>query len=150
MGIAVPSFSLLYAVDELSAPGRTVKVVGHQWYWTYELGEYEQREFESYMMEAESPQLRRLETDNRRHRPIGTHIRRLVTAADVLHSWAVPALGVKLDACPGRLNQVAVFITRPGTFYGQCSEICGANHGFMPIVVHALTPRGFRAALNMG
>lgn len=146
--IAVPSFSLLYAVDELSEPGRTVKVVGHQWYWTYELGDYEEREFEAYRVDkGEGESLRRLEVDNRRVRPIGTHIRRLVTAADVLHSWAVPALGVKLDACPGRLNQVAVYMTRPGVYYGQCSEICGANHGFIPVVVEGCTPRGFRGKI---
>lgn len=146
--IAVPSFTLLYSVDERVEPGRTVKVVGHQWYWTYEYAEREEgREFESYMLPEEERAeggLRRLEVDKRRRRPIETHRRMIVTAADVLHSWAVPALGVKIDACPGRLNQVARYITRPGVFYGQCSEICGVNHGFMPIVVEAKTVRGYR------
>jgi cytochrome c oxidase subunit 2 len=150
VGIAVPSFTLLYSVDERVVPGRTVKVVGHQWYWTYEYagreGE-EEKERESYMLpegEREEGGRRRLEVDKRRVRPMETHVRRIVTAADVLHSWAVPAFGVKIDACPGRLNQVARYVTRPGVYYGQCSEICGVNHGFMPIVVEVQTRREYR------
>ena len=143
--IAVPSFALLYSVDELVDPARTLKVVGHQWYWTYEYSdmageEGAGREFESYMLpdeEREEGHRRLLEVDQRVVRPIDTHIRRIVTAADVLHCWAVPSFGVKIDACPGRLNQVSRFITRPGVYYGQCSEICGVNHGFMPIAVEA-------------
>jgi len=137
--IAVPSFTLLYSVDERVEPGRTVKVVGHQWYWSYEYAERDGgREFDSYMLPEEElgeSGRRRLEVDKRRRRPMHTHIRRIVTAADVLHSWSVPAFGVKIDACPGRLNQVARYVTRPGVFYGQCSEICGVNHGLMPIAV---------------
>jgi cytochrome c oxidase subunit 2 len=155
VGIAVPSFTLLYSVDERVEPGRTVKVVGHQWYWTYEYADRESvsgdreasQEFDSYMLpedERGAEGRRRLEVDKRRKRPLQTHIRRIVTAADVLHSWAVPAFGVKLDACPGRLNQVARYVTRPGVYYGQCSEICGVNHGFMPIVVEVQTVRGYR------
>ena len=148
VGIAVPSFTLLYSVDERVEPEVTVKVVGHQWYWTYEYAEREEGiEFESYMLpddEREEGARRRLEVDKRRRRPMGTHIRRIVTAADVLHSWAVPAFGVKIDACPGRLNQVARYVSRPGVFYGQCSEICGVNHGFMPIVVEVQTVMGYR------
>src|SRR5690606_7659640 len=122
------------------------KIVGHQWYWTYEYGDYETVAgeavgFDSYMLpddELTVGQLRLLEVDNRLVLPIDTHIRRIITAADVLHSWTVPSFGLKLDACPGRLNQVSLFITRPGTFYGQCSEICGVNHAFMPIAVDVL------------
>lgn len=148
VAIAVPSFALLYSVDERVDPALTVKVVGHQWYWSYEYSDYVEgkegngRAFDSYMLpddELTTGQLRLLEVDNRLVRPIDTHIRRIVTAADVLHSWAVPSFGVKIDACPGRLNQVSRFITRPGVFYGQCSEICGVNHGFMPIAVEAMT-----------
>lgn len=151
VGIAVPSFTLLYSVDERVEPARTVKVVGHQWYWTYEYAEREEgNEWESYMLpddERAEGALRRLEVDKRRWRPMETHIRRIVTAADVLHSWAVPAFGVKIDACPGRLNQVARYVSRPGVFYGQCSEICGVNHGFMPIVVEVGTVNEYRAAV---
>lgn len=148
VAIAVPSFALLYSVDERVDPALTVKVVGHQWYWSYEYSDYVEgkegngRAFDSYMLpddELTTGQLRLLEVDNRLVRPIDTHIRRIVTAADVLHSWAIPSFGVKIDACPGRLNQVSRFITRPGVFYGQCSEICGVNHGFMPIAVEAMT-----------
>ena len=150
VGIAIPSFTLLYSVDERVEPARTVKVVGHQWYWTYEYAEREEgSEFESYMLPDEDRAegaRRRLEVDKRRWRPMETHRRRIVTAADVLHSWAVPAFGVKIDACPGRLNQVARYISRPGVYYGQCSEICGVNHGFMPIVVEVSTVLGYRNA----
>ena len=147
VAIAIPSFALLYSVDERVDPARTVKVVGHQWYWTYEYSDRADDdgnglEIESYMLpddELQEGNRRLLEVDNRRGRPIDTHIRRIVTAADVLHCWTIPSFGVKVDACPGRLNQVSLFITRPGVFYGQCSEICGVNHGFMPIAVEAMT-----------
>ena len=147
VGIAVPSFTLLYSVDERVEPAITMKVVGHQWYWEYESGEGEEggESFESYILPDDERQeggRRRLEVDKRLKRPRQTHIRRIVTAADVLHSWAVPAFGVKLDACPGRLNQVSLYVTRPGTFYGQCSEICGVNHGFIPIVAEIIPGRG--------
>lgn len=143
--IAVPSFALLYSVDERVDPAMTLKIVGHQWYWSYEYSDVNQGEgigFDSYMLpdeELEEGQRRRLEVDNRVARPIDTHVRRIVTAADVLHCWTIPSFGVKIDACPGRLNQVSRFVTRPGVFYGQCSEICGVNHGFMPIAVEAMT-----------
>lgn len=152
--IAVPSFSLLYSLDDLVEPSLTVKIVGHQWYWSYEYSgdifadEFGVVEFDSYILPesdfiADASRyggLRLLETDNRVVLPIETHIRLLITSADVLHSWAVPSFGIKVDACPGRLSQASIFIKRPGVFYGQCSEICGVNHGFMPIVVHAIDP----------
>lgn len=152
--IAIPSFSLLYSIDELVQPVLTVKVVGHQWYWSYEfidpkliINEYFKRDlalddcafsFDSYMLaddDLEDKTLRLLEVDNPLYLPVEVNIRLLITSSDVLHSWAVPTLGVKLDACPGRLNQTSVYIKRIGHFYGQCSEICGVNHGFMPISV---------------
>lgn len=144
--IAVPSFSLLYAMDEIISPAITIKTLGHQWYWSYEYSDYLNEEnesinYDSYMISEEDlelGQLRLLEVDNRMVVPINTHIRIIVTAADVLHSWAVPSLGVKCDAVPGRLNQTSLFIKREGIYYGQCSEICGINHGFMPIVVEAV------------
>jgi len=144
--IAVPSFALLYSNDEMADPALTLKVIGRQWYWTYEYSDYSDVEgesiiFDSYMVpddEIELGQLRLLEVDNRVVLPINTHIRVLMTASDVIHSWAIPSLGVKCDAMPGRLNQIGMFINRTGVFYGQCSEICGVNHGFMPIVVEAV------------
>ena len=149
--IAVPSFALLYAVDEVVDPALTVKVVGHQWYWSYEYSDYgngdeEGMAFDSYLVpddELDEGNLRLLEVDNRRVLPVDTHVRLMVTAADVLHSWAVPAFGVKRDACPGRLNQVALFVKRQGTFYGQCSEICGVNHGFRPMAVDVVSLEDF-------
>jgi len=151
--IALPSLALLYSIDEIVEPSITVKVVGHQWYWHYEYstdltvdGEQlieaeDSFMFESYLKQEddlELGELRLLEVDNRMVLPIQKHIRVIVTAADVLHCWAVPSLGVKMDACPGRLNQIALFIPRPGIYYGNCSEICGANHGYMPICVEAV------------
>jgi len=147
--IAVPSFSLLYSLDEVINPIITLKVIGHQWYWTYEYSDFvtmdkgQVIEYDSYMLPINEVlkyrgALRLLESDRRVVLPINTHIRVLVTAADVLHSWAVPSFGIKIDACPGRLSQTGIYIKREGTYYGQCSEICGINHGFMPIVVRAV------------
>jgi cytochrome c oxidase subunit 2 len=143
IAIAVPSFALLYAIDEVVDPAVTIKVIGHQWYWSYEYGDLaaDVPSFDSYMIpeaDLNPGQLRLLEVDRRLWLPTNTHIRVLVTSADVLHSWAVPALGAKLDCVPGRLNQLSLFIKRPGVFYGQCSELCGVNHGFMPIAVQAV------------
>jgi cytochrome c oxidase subunit 1 len=143
--IAAPSFSLLYSIDALVEPKVSVKVIGHQWYWTYETTDMltgKDINFDSYMLleaDLEPGALRLLEVDNRLYLPIRTTTRLVITAADVLHSWTIPAFGVKIDACPGRLNQVSLFINRAGTFYGQCSELCGINHSFMPIVVEAVT-----------
>lgn len=150
--IAVPSFSLLYSTEELIDPSLTLKVIGHQWYWSYEYSDFveysdgESINFDSYMLSSNDLPLgsfRLLEVDNRVILPINTHIRVLVTAADVLHSWAVPSFGFKIDACPGRLSQGALFIKREGVFYGQCSEICGVNHGFMPIVIKSVVKDNF-------
>jgi cytochrome c oxidase subunit 2 len=140
--IAIPSFALLYGMDETIDPSITVKAIGRQWYWSYEYSdEIGFISFDSYMIpesDLEKGQLRLLEVDNPLVLPTNTHIRVLVTASDVLHSWAIPSLGVKMDAVPGRLNQTSIFIKRPGTFYGQCSELCGVNHGFMPIKIKAM------------
>lgn len=144
--VALPSFALLYSIDEIIDPALTIKAVGHQWYWSYEYSDFESQlgtvNFDSYMIpedELEIGELRLLEVDNRIVLPVTTHIRILITAADVLHSWAIPSLGIKLDACPGRLNQTSLFVLRSGVFYGQCSEICGASHANMPIVVEAVS-----------
>jgi len=162
--IAVPSFSLLYSIDEVIEPLFTVKVVGHQWYWSYEFLDPEvvarlyndsliaeggedllftaagSGSFDSYLLGDDEllageglSSIRLLTVDNHLFLPTERHIRARVTSADVLHSWAIPSLGVKVDACPGRLNQTSLFLRREGLYYGQCSEICGVNHGFRPI-----------------
>nr|YP_004465027.1 cytochrome c oxidase subunit II [Psilorhynchus sucatio]BAK22968.1 cytochrome c oxidase subunit II [Psilorhynchus sucatio] len=139
--IALPSLRILYLMDEINDPHLTIKAMGHQWYWSYEYTDYEDLGFDSYMVptqELTPGQFRLLEADHRMVVPMESPVRVLVSAEDVLHSWAVPALGVKMDAVPGRLNQTAFIASRPGVFYGQCSEICGANHSFMPIVVEAV------------
>lgn len=159
--IAIPSFSLLYSVDEIVEPLFTVKVVGHQWYWSYEFLDPEvvaqlyneelsgqnfvfesegSSSFDSYLLSDDElvagkglSAYRLLTVDNHLFIPTATNVRAMITSSDVLHSWAIPSLGIKLDACPGRLNQTAMFIKREGLYYGQCSELCGVNHGFMPI-----------------
>nr|YP_010146828.1 cytochrome c oxidase subunit II [Yininemertes pratensis]QQP01057.1 cytochrome c oxidase subunit II [Yininemertes pratensis] len=144
--LALPSLRLLYLLDEVNDPGLSIKAVGHQWYWSYEYSDFLDLEFDSYMVSAsdlESGGYRLLEVDHRVVVPVGVDVRVLVTAADVLHSWTVPCLGVKADAVPGRLNQVSFFVSRSGVYYGQCSEICGANHSFMPIVVEAVEVEDF-------
>nr|AYE40422.1 cytochrome c oxidase subunit 2 [Daphnia magna] len=144
--LALPSLRLLYLIDETTEPSLTLKTVGHQWYWSYEYSDFNDIEFDSYMTPTNNLQpqeFRLLEVDNRVILPYSTQIRLLVTAADVIHSWTIPSLGIKADAVPGRLNQLNVFFNRPGVFYGQCSEICGANHSFMPISVEAITPTDF-------
>nr|WMY23872.1 cytochrome c oxidase subunit 2 [Aedes aegypti] len=141
MFIAFPSLRLLYLMDEINTPSITLKSIGHQWYWSYEYSDFLNLEFDSYMVptnELETNGFRLLDVDNRIVLPMNNQIRILVTATDVLHSWTVPSLGVKVDATPGRLNQLNFLINRPGLFFGQCSEICGANHSFMPIVIESI------------
>nr|AIT58493.1 cytochrome c oxidase subunit 2 [Coptotermes frenchi]AIT58535.1 cytochrome c oxidase subunit 2 [Coptotermes frenchi]AIT58539.1 cytochrome c oxidase subunit 2 [Coptotermes frenchi] len=144
--IAMPSLRLLYLMDEVHNPALTLKAVGHQWYWSYEYSDFTKLEFDSYMIPQEEQQestFRLLDTDNRIVLPMNSPIRMIVTAADVLHSWTIPSLGVKTDATPGRLNQVSFSINRPGILYGQCSEICGANHSFMPITIESVPAKHF-------
>jgi len=139
--IALPSLRLLYLIDEINRPSLTLKTIGHQWYWSYEYSDFQNLEFDSYIIptnELEINGFRLLDVDNRIVLPINTQVRILVTAADVLHSWTVPALGVKIDGTPGRLNQTNFLINRPGLFFGQCSEICGTNHRFIPIVIESI------------
>nr|QXG15702.1 cytochrome c oxidase subunit II [Polleniopsis mongolica] len=139
--IALPSLRLLYLLDEINEPSITLKAIGHQWYWSYEYSDFMNIEFDSYMIptnELSIDNFRLLDVDNRIILPMNSQIRILITAADVLHSWTIPALGVKVDGTPGRLNQTNFLINRPGLFYGQCSEICGANHSFMPIVIESI------------
>nr|ABW71628.1 cytochrome oxidase subunit II [Toxostoma rufum]AEQ28319.1 cytochrome oxidase subunit II [Toxostoma rufum] len=138
--LALPSLRILYMMDEINEPDLTLKAIGHQWYWTYEYTDLKELTFDSYMVPTSELPLghfRLLEVDHRVMVPTEAKVRVIVTADDVLHSWAVPSLGVKTDAIPGRLNQTAFLAPRSGVYYGQCSEICGANHSFMPIVVES-------------
>ena len=154
--IAVPSFLLLYSLDEIINPLVTLKVIGNQWYWSYEYSDYvsnsrDSISFDSYLIpeyELKNGQLRLLEVDNPVVLPVKVHIRALVTSTDVLHAWAVPALGVKIDAVPGRLNQVSIFLKSVGDFFGQCSEICGVDHGFMPIHIKSVILEDYLNFLN--
>nr|QCF45695.1 cytochrome c oxidase subunit II [Analcellicampa xanthosoma] len=144
--IALPSIHLLYLMDEMNMPLMTIKAIGHQWYWSYEYTDFKNIEFDSYMIPKNNFNLnsfRLLDVDNNMITPMNSQIRILVTSTDVIHSWAIPSLGKKIDAIPGRLNQVGLMIKRPGLFFGQCSEICGANHSFMPIVVESIPMNNF-------
>ena len=146
--IAIPSFKLLYYQDVVPDAELTVKAIGHQWYWSYEYPDNGEFTFDAYMVadaDLQPGQLRLLTTDNPLVLPVGTDIRLLVTATDVLHSWAMPAFGVKMDAVPGRINETWFNIERPGTYYGQCSELCGDFHGFMPIMIEAVAKDEFEA-----
>jgi cytochrome c oxidase subunit II len=149
--IAVPSFRLLYVMDRVEKADMTIKVVGHQWYWSYEYPDSGELKFDSMEIpddQLKPGQVRLLSVDNPLVLPVGTAIRIQTTAEDVIHSWAVPAFGIKTDAIPGRLNETWVKIDAPGTYYGQCSQLCGVNHGFMPIMVQAVPPAQFRAWLE--
>jgi len=140
--LALPSLRLLYLLDEINDSALTLKVVGHQWYWSYEYSDFLDVDYDSYIIpfdDLSSGDYRLLEVDHRTVVPFSVDVRVLVSAADVLHSWTVPSLGVKADAVPGRLNQLSFFCSRSGVFYGQCSEICGANHSFIPIVVESVS-----------
>jgi len=149
--IAFPSFKLLYLMDEVNDPSMTIIAEGHQWYWSYQYPDFldsndEFIEFDSYIIpesDLEPGSLRMLEVDNRVILPELTHIRILVTAGDVIHSFACPSLGIKCDAYPGRLNEISIFINREGVFYGQCSEICGILHSSMPIAIESINPSKF-------
>nr|YP_009122942.1 cytochrome c oxidase subunit II [Gloydius ussuriensis]AJK90826.1 cytochrome c oxidase subunit II [Gloydius ussuriensis] len=138
---ALPSVRSLYLMEEVFDPYLTIKATGHQWYWNYEYSDETHISYDSYMLQTHdlpkgSPRL--LEVDHRMVMPAGLQTRIVVTAEDVLHSWAIPSLGIKVDAVPGRLNQIPLATSRTGVFFGQCSEICGANHSFMPIAAEAI------------
>jgi cytochrome c oxidase subunit 2 len=144
--LAIPSLRLLYIIDEITSPSVTLKAIGHQWYWRYEYSDFISVDIDSYITPTSDLKLgeyRLLETDNRVVLPTGLEIRILITAADVIHSWAIPSLGVKVDAIPGRLNQIGFTILLPGLYFGQCSEICGANHTFIPIAIEAINSPEF-------
>lgn len=154
--IAFPSFVLLYLSDDVVNPAMTIKAIGYQWYWIYEYSDFinesgETIQLESYIVPddmLEEGQLRMLEVDNRVVLPIDTHIRFIVTGNDTIHNLAVPSLGIKVDATPGRLNQISTLIQREGVYYGQCSELCGVAHSEMPIVIEAVSLDKFLTWLN--
>ena len=149
--LAIPSFKLLYQQEKSENYDMTVKVIGHQWYWEYEYPDHGDFYFESYMIQDEDLQegdLRLLTVDNPLVIPANKNIQILITAGDVLHSWAVPSMGLKTDAVPGRLNETWVNVKEPGIYRGQCSEICGTGHGFMPVVVKVLPESEFIAWAN--
>lgn len=140
--VAVPSFGLMSYQGKVPEPDLTIKATGYQWYWGYEYPEQE-ISFQSYMIpekdiDTTKGQVRLLSTDNAVVVPVGANVQLLTTAADVIHSWAMPAFGVKKDAVPGRLNETWFKATKPGIYYGQCSEICGTGHAYMPIEIHAV------------
>lgn len=143
--IAFPSFKLLYMMDVTPKAQLTIKAIGNQWYWTYEYPDHNIR-FDSNMLaehQIKPGQLRLLEVDNRVIVPVHTNVRIITTSTDVVHSWAVPAFGVKRDSVPGRLNETWFNVRKEGVYYGQCSELCGVKHGFMPIVVEAVSKAQF-------
>ncbi|MBF0561244.1 MAG: cytochrome c oxidase subunit II [Alphaproteobacteria bacterium] len=145
LAIAVPSFRLLYFENRVPEADLTLKVSGHQWYWSYEypdLGIH----FDAFLVpdsELKPGQPRLLTTDNPVVLPVGRTVRVLLSADDVIHSWSIPSLGLKTDSVPGRLNETWVRIIRPGLYYGNCAQLCGINHGFMPIMVQAMPPEAF-------
>jgi cytochrome c oxidase subunit 2 len=146
--IAIPSFKLLYYEDVVPEADLTVKAIGHQWYWSYEYPDNGEFTFDAYLVADEDlkeGQLRLLTTDNAVVLPTETNVRLLVTATDVIHSWAMPSFGVKIDAVPGRINETWFRIKEPGMYYGQCSELCGDFHGFMPIMIRAVAKDEFEA-----
>nr|YP_009240927.1 cytochrome c oxidase subunit II [Neoscona adianta]ALF63161.1 cytochrome c oxidase subunit II [Neoscona adianta] len=136
--IAFPSIRLLYLMEEYEYPEMTIKVLGHQWYWSYEYSDLGFNSFDSYMASGQENMFRLLNVDNSLVVPYNTDIRMIVSSMDVIHSWTIPSLGVKVDAILGRLNQLSFVFNRVGVFVGQCSEICGANHSFMPIMISVI------------
>jgi cytochrome c oxidase subunit 2 len=148
VAIAVPSLRLLYFEEITPEADLTIKAIGHQWYWSYEYPDNGGFTFDANMVPDEDltdDQLRLLTTDNEVVLPVGKVVRVLVTSEDVIHSWAMPPMGVKMDAVPGRINEVWLEIEEPGTYYGQCSELCGVLHGFMPIMVRGVEESEFNA-----
>nr|UZA66681.1 cytochrome c oxidase subunit 2 [Tanystylum sp. JZ-2022] len=140
--ITIPSLRILYLMEETNNPLMTIKSIGHQWYWSYEYSDFNDISFDSFMTKSMSS-TRLLEVDNRMIVPMNSMIRILTTSSDVIHSWTIPSLGIKADSVPGRLNQMMFNSMRPGIYVGQCSEICGANHSFMPIVMESINMNNF-------
>ena len=147
MVFAVPSMKLLFFMDKAQNPEMTLKITGNQWYWSYQYPDHGGFSFDSNLIpedELKAGQRRLLEVDNQVVLPVNTEIRLLMTSEDVLHNWAIPSFGVKMDTVPGRINETWVKVTKPGVYYGQCSELCGINHGFMPIAVKVVSKESFK------
>lgn len=145
--IAIPSFRILKLAEHTPPADITIKVVGSQWFWTYSYPDHGNFEFDSYMIEdakLQPGQFRLLEVDNRLVIPQNVTVRFLITAADVIHSFAIPSLGIKIDAVPGRVNETWTKIEHKGVYYGQCSELCGIKHGFMPIAIEVVSQEEFK------
>nr|QEJ81466.1 cytochrome c oxidase subunit 2 [Diaphanes citrinus] len=146
MFIALPSLQILYLMDEVNYPNITIKSIGHQWFWSYEMSDFKEMEFDSYMNpinEGSNFSFRLLDVDNKLIIPYNSLIRMIITSTDVIHSWTIPSAGIKIDATPGRLNSTSFLLKQPGIFFGQCSEICGMNHSFMPIMIESISPLYF-------
>nr|QJC59956.1 cytochrome c oxidase subunit II [Pseudoregma bambucicola] len=142
--IAMPSLHLLYLMDEIKSPNMTIKIIVHQWFWSYEYSDFPNIEFESYMINnKKNENFRLIEVDNKMIIPFKMNIRLLITSENVIHSWTIPSLGIKIDAISGRMNQSNIMANRPGMFFGQCSEICGINHSFMPIQMESINMNKF-------
>lgn len=150
--IVVPSLKILYLIEEILTPYLRVKIIGHQWYWRYEYTDFNDIEFDSFIVNDFSiiDNFRLLDVDNRLILPADIFIRGMVSSVDVIHSWAIPTLGVKVDAIPGRINQFIIYIYRLGVYFGQCSEICGLNHRFIPIVLERVFLEDFLIWLKYG
>lgn len=149
--IAIPSLNILYLTDEIFNNNISIKSLGHQWYWSYEYTDFNLNEFDSFIIplnQLNSNEFRLLDVDNRCILPFNYPIRIITSSTDVIHSWTVPSLGIKIDSTPGRLNQSILFIYRPGLYFGQCSEICGINHRFIPIVIESTNLFHFKKWLN--
>nr|AZL93079.1 cytochrome c oxidase subunit 2 [Amblyjoppa sp. ZJUH_2016002] len=142
--LAIPSLKILYLTDEMIKPLMTIKTIGHQWYWSYEYSDFKNIEFNSFMLNYSDKNIfRLLDVDNRLIIPFNNKIRLLISSIDVIHSWTIPSLGIKIDSIPGRINQTMMIMNRPGIFFGQCSEICGMNHSFMPISIESTSKINF-------
>lgn len=142
--IAIPSLKVLYITDETENPNLSLKVIGHQWYWSYEYPEFKNKEFDAYIIQWESEKIfRLLDVDNNTPLPLNTLSRIILSSTDVIHAWTIPTIAVKIDAVPGRLNQINIVPKTYGLYFGQCSEICGANHRFIPISLQITSPKKF-------
>nr|AZL93067.1 cytochrome c oxidase subunit 2 [Alloxysta sp. ZJUH_2016001] len=143
--MAIPSLKILYLMDEMYTPLMSIKCIGHQWYWSYEMPDFNNLTFDSFMNKNldKIDVFRLLDVDSRLVTPMNLQIRLLISSEDVIHSFAVPSMGLKVDGIPGRVNQLNLLINRPGLYFGQCSEICGANHSFMPIVIESTSLKNF-------
>lgn len=145
--ILIPSLNSLYMLDTCLFCGISIRIVGHQWYWSYFYKDFKNLMLDSYMLPQPESAIRVLEVDNRLMVPTLLPIRFMVSSADVIHSWTIPSFGVKIDAVPGRINQFCFSVKRSGVYFGQCSEICGANHSFIPIVMESVNYKDFLNSL---